>query len=31
MNGGNKVKVIGVWDAPEEARRVGEAIERLEP
>jgi DNA helicase-2/ATP-dependent DNA helicase PcrA len=29
-NGGDKVKVIGVWDAPEEARRVGEAIERLE-
>ncbi|MDP5102887.1 MAG: UvrD-helicase domain-containing protein [Erythrobacter sp.] len=30
VNGGDKVKVIGVWDAPEEARRVGEAIERLE-
>ena len=29
-NGGDKVKIIGVWDAPEEARRVGEAIERLE-
>ena len=29
-NGGDKVKVIGVWDAPEEARRVGEEIERLE-
>ncbi len=29
-NGGDKVQVIGVWDAPEEARRVGEAIERLE-
>ncbi|MEM1194862.1 MAG: UvrD-helicase domain-containing protein [Pseudomonadota bacterium] len=29
-NGGEKVKVIGVWDAPEEARRVGEDIERLE-
>ncbi|HWU03660.1 MAG TPA: UvrD-helicase domain-containing protein [Novosphingobium sp.] len=28
--GGDKVQVIGVWDAPEEARRVGEAIERLE-
>ncbi len=28
--GGEKVKIIGVWDAPEEARRVGEAIERLE-
>jgi DNA helicase II / ATP-dependent DNA helicase PcrA len=24
------VRVIGVWDAPEEARRVGEEIERLE-
>ncbi|MCR2834558.1 ATP-dependent helicase [Parerythrobacter lacustris] len=29
-NGGEKVKIIGVWDGPEEARRVGEAIERLE-
>ncbi|MFA7594959.1 MAG: UvrD-helicase domain-containing protein [Novosphingobium sp.] len=29
-NGGDKVQVIGVWDAPEEARRVGEEIERLE-
>lgn len=27
---GEPVRVIGVWDAPEEARRVGEAIERLE-
>ncbi len=27
--GGDKVRVIGVWDAPEEARRVGEEIERL--
>lgn len=27
---GDKVKIIGVWDAPEEARRVGESIERLE-
>ncbi|MBY6217861.1 ATP-dependent helicase [Qipengyuania aquimaris] len=27
---GEKVRVVGVWDAPEEARRVGEAIERLE-
>jgi DNA helicase-2/ATP-dependent DNA helicase PcrA len=25
---GEKVKVIGVWDGPEEARRVGEEIER---
>ena len=30
LEGGEKVKVIGVWDAPEEARRVGEEIERLE-
>ncbi|MCB5424229.1 UvrD-helicase domain-containing protein [Altererythrobacter sp. CC-YST694] len=29
-NGGDRVRVIGVWDAPEEARRVGEEIERLE-
>jgi DNA helicase-2/ATP-dependent DNA helicase PcrA len=28
--GGDKVRVIGVWDAPEEARRVGEEVERLE-
>src|SRR5690606_20431451 len=28
--GGEKVRVIGVWDAPEEARRVGEEVERLE-
>ena len=28
--GGDAVRVIGVWDAPEEARRVGEEIERLE-
>ena len=27
---GEKVRVIGVWDAPEEARRVGDEIERLE-
>ncbi len=27
---GEKVRVIGVWDAPEEARRTGEEIERLE-
>jgi len=27
---GEKVRIVGVWDAPEEARRVGEAIERLE-
>ncbi|KWV93231.1 ATP-dependent helicase [Erythrobacter sp. YT30] len=30
VNGGDKVRVVGVWDAPEEARRVGEEIERLE-
>jgi DNA helicase II / ATP-dependent DNA helicase PcrA len=29
-NGGDKVRVIGVWDGPEEARRVGDEIERLE-
>ena len=28
--GGDKVRVIGVWDGPEEARRVGDDIERLE-
>jgi DNA helicase-2/ATP-dependent DNA helicase PcrA len=28
-NGGDKVRVIGVWDGPEEARRVGEELERL--
>ena len=27
---GEKVRAIGVWDAPEEARRGGEEIERLE-
>ncbi len=27
---GEKVRVIGVWDGPEEARRVGEEAERLE-
>ena len=26
---GEKVKVVGVWDGPEEARRVGEEIEAL--
>ncbi len=29
-NDGEKLRVIGVWDGPEEARRVGEEIERLE-
>ncbi len=28
--GGDKLRVIGVWDGPEEARRVGEDIQRLE-
>ncbi|HWH18805.1 MAG TPA: UvrD-helicase domain-containing protein [Allosphingosinicella sp.] len=28
---GEKVSVIGVWDGPEEARRVGEEIESLQP
>jgi len=28
--GGEKVRVIGVWDGPEEARRVGDEAERLE-
>ena len=27
---GEKVRVIGVWDGPEEARRIGEEIERHE-
>ncbi len=27
---GEKVRVLGVWDGPEEARRVGEEIEALE-
>ncbi len=30
VGGGDKVRVIGVWDGPEEARRVGEEITRLE-
>jgi DNA helicase-2/ATP-dependent DNA helicase PcrA len=29
-DGGDKVRVIGVWDGPEEARRIGDEIERLE-
>ena len=29
VNAGDKVRVIGVWDGPEEARRVGEEIETL--
>jgi DNA helicase II / ATP-dependent DNA helicase PcrA len=27
VNGGEKVKIVGVWDGPEEARRVGEMLE----
>jgi DNA helicase-2/ATP-dependent DNA helicase PcrA len=27
---GEKVRVLGVWDGPEEARRVGDEIERLQ-
>ncbi|MFV0643488.1 MAG: ATP-dependent helicase, partial [Sphingomonadaceae bacterium] len=30
ISGGDKLRIVGVWDAPEEARRVGEDIERLE-
>ena len=30
QGGGDKVRVIGVWDGPEEARRIGEEAERLE-
>ena len=30
LNAGEKVRIVGVWDAPEEARRVGQEIERLE-
>ena len=29
-NDGEKVRAIGVWDGPEEARRIGEELERLE-
>jgi DNA helicase II / ATP-dependent DNA helicase PcrA len=29
-NDSEKVRIIGVWDGPEEARRVGEEAERLE-
>ncbi len=29
-DGGDRLRVIGVWDATEEARRIGEEIERLE-
>jgi DNA helicase II / ATP-dependent DNA helicase PcrA len=30
VGGGDKLRVIGVWDGPEEARRVGDEITRLE-
>ena len=30
LDDGEKVKIIGVWDGPEEARRVGEEIESLQ-
>ena len=30
VDAGDKVRVIGVWDGPEEARRVGEEIEGLQ-
>ncbi len=30
LDAGEKVRVIGVWDGPEEARRVGEEIERVQ-
>ncbi|MFC4191955.1 ATP-dependent helicase [Novosphingobium lubricantis] len=30
IDGGDKLRAIGVWDGPEEARRIGDEIERLE-
>ncbi len=30
VDSGEKVKVVGVWDGPEEARRVGETIDTLQ-
>ncbi|QWC55859.1 AAA family ATPase [Erythrobacter sp. 3-20A1M] len=30
LDAGEKVRIIGVWDGPEEARRVGDEIERIE-
>jgi len=30
MDGGEKVQVIGVWDGPEEARRVGDELEAMQ-
>jgi DNA helicase-2/ATP-dependent DNA helicase PcrA len=29
-DGGDKVQVVGVWDGPEEARRIGEEIEAVQ-
>ena len=29
VDAGDKVRVLGVWDGPEEARRVGEELERI--
>ncbi|HYG46642.1 MAG TPA: UvrD-helicase domain-containing protein, partial [Allosphingosinicella sp.] len=29
-DGGDKVRVVGVWDGPEEARRIGEEIESVQ-
>jgi DNA helicase II / ATP-dependent DNA helicase PcrA len=30
LDAGEKVRIIGVWDGPEEARRIGEEIESLQ-
>ena len=30
INGGDRIDVIGVWDGPEEARRVGDLLETIE-
>jgi DNA helicase II / ATP-dependent DNA helicase PcrA len=30
LDAGEKVRIIGVWDGPEEARRIGEEIEALQ-
>ena len=30
LDAGDKVRVVGVWDGPEEARRVGEELETLQ-
>ena len=30
INGGDRIDVIGVWDGPEEARRVGDMLETIE-